>query len=348
MGAAFVRTIRKLEAGSDLTTEDSEQTIATVLRPGTDPDLIARFLTAMAKKQPSTEELVGAVHHLRATATPVLYDGPALDIVGTGGDGHNTVNISTIAALMAAASGATVAKVGNRSATSRCGSADVLEALGIPLNDPDVPARLHSDKFAFLHSQRLHPALARIATVRRHLHFPTIFNLVGPLANPIRVTARVLGTTSRRNQNLLAQTVEKLGDDHTWVVTGHAGADELTTTGTAHILEVSNGHRREFTLDPKRLGLEPSRTCDLSGAGPVGNALLARELLSGRGPLAMRQTCLLNAAAGLHLAGIADGLAHSLELATTALADGAGLRLLHRLTGHSDIAVPQPTLVATQ
>jgi len=348
MSSTLRAATRQVEAGRDLTTTESELALAALLADGTDPDLVAGFLTAMAAKRPTADELVGAVRHLRGVAAPIAYDGPALDVVGTGGDGSSSINISTIAALVAAASGATVAKVGNRAATSRCGSADVLEALGIALEGgDDVPTRLRRDGFAFLFSRAVHPALTRVAALRRRLRFPTILNLVGPLSNPVQLSARLLGAATRADQVLLAQATAQLGDGPTWVVTGHGGTDELTTAGPAHIIAVSGGRTREFTVDPAELGLAAATADELIGGNPIANARVARDVLAGRGTRAVRETCLLNAAAALHIAGLGDDLTTSLDLAVAALTDGAGTRLLDRITVRADALLLQPDLCTT-
>lgn len=322
--------------GRDLSADTAADAVRALLDERAEEAEIAAFLTAMTVKRPGPVEVAAAVRVVRERAAPVAWDGPAVDVVGSGGDGSDSVNISTIAALIAAAAGATVAKAGNRAATSRCGSADVLEALGIPLGPVDlVPELLAAHRFAFLFSPAVHPAIGRIAPIRRRLGFRTLFNLVGPLANPVRLTARLVGAADRRDQMVLAGAAALLGMERTWVVHGHGAMDELTTGGPNLVVAVDGSRLTESVLDPADHGLRPATVEDLSGGGSEQNATAVRRVLSGDAPRPVTDTCLLNAAAALLLAGRAADLGAGLELARGAVEDGRATALVGALAAAS-------------
>ncbi|MCX5382360.1 anthranilate phosphoribosyltransferase [Streptomyces sp. NBC_00083] len=323
---------KQLVLGRDLDAEAAGAAVSVLLAGDTDPLDAAAFLTAMAAKHPSATEVAATVRVILAAARPVQWPGPAVDVVGSGGDGSDSVNISTIAALIAAAAGATVAKAGNRAATSRCGSADVLEALGIPIEPLDqVPALLARHRFAFLFSQAVHPVVGRLAPVRRRLGFRTLFNLVGPLANPVPLGGRLIGAADHRDQEILAQAAAELGMRRTWIVHGHGGLDELSTSGPNRVLTVDGDTAAETKLDPADLGLRPASREDLKGGDTAANAAAALRILAGDAPAPLLDTCLYNAAVVLHLAELAPGLDAGLGLARLATSDGSALALVRAL-----------------
>lgn len=288
-----------------------------VLDGDADPAVLGAFLAALAQRGERAEEVAGVAAALRARMTPFehgLLD--AVDTCGTGGDGLGMVNVSTAAAFVAAAAGARVVKHGNRSVSSRSGSADVLEALGGAVDvDEDVARRaLDATGFTFLFAPRYHPAMRHAAPVRRALGIRTVFNLVGPLANPGVVRRQVIGAPSPALQDLVAGALEELGTDAALVVHGHGGADELTLSGANRVIAL--GDARGEGLDAADLGLAAAPESALEGGGPERNAAIIRDVLGGAaGPV--RDVVLLNAAAALLAAGVAgspeDGVARGAE-----------------------------------
>ena len=331
---------RQLVTRRDLDPEAAEAAVSALLQEAADPLDVAAFLTAMSAKRPCATEVAATVRVILAAARPVAWDGPAVDVVGSGGDGSDSVNISTIAGLIAAAAGATVAKAGNRAATSSCGSADVLEALGVPIEPVErVPALLARHRFAFLFSPAVHPLIGRLAPVRRRLGFRTLFNLAGPLANPVALDGRLIGAADRQDQDVLAEAAALLGLGRTWVVHGHGGLDELTTSGPNRVLVVDGGTVRETTVESAELGLRPAGPDDLRGGGAADNAAAALRILAGTAPAPVLDTCLFNAAAVLHLADLAADLGAGLELARRAVAEARGTDLVRALTAEQPVPV---------
>jgi anthranilate phosphoribosyltransferase len=295
---------------------------------------IASLVTAIATRGPTVDELSGFVQAMRAMSKPVpLSDqerDQLVDTCGTGSDGQGTFNISTAAALVAAAAGVKVAKHGNRGLTSKCGSADVLEALGIPVElSPEMAVEcLRQTGFMFLYAPALHPAMKRVQPVRRALGFRTIFNLAGPLANPAGANAQVVGVFA--GVDLVAESLARLGVRHAFVVHGQDGLDELTLNGISEVAEVREHAIRNFTLDPADAGLQQAPLSALQGCDAGGNAALIEKILQGE-PGPRRDVVLLNAAAALVIAGHAVDFAGGVRCAADAIDSGAGLGLLARL-----------------
>ena len=295
---------------------------------------IAALVTAIATRGPTVDELAGFVQALRAMGQPLpLSDterDELVDTCGTGGDGHGTFNISTAAALVAAAAGVKVAKHGNRGVTSKCGSADVLEALGIPveLSPASAVDCLRQTGFMFLYAPSLHPAMKRVKPIRRALGFRTIFNLAGPLANPAGAKAQVVGVFA--GLDLVADSLARLGVRHAFVVRGRDGLDELTLNGVSEVAEVREHTVRNFTLEAGDAGLQQAPLSALQGCDAMGNASLIEKILQGE-PGPRRDVVLLNAAAALVIAGRAVDFAAGVRCAADAIDSGAGLRLLAHL-----------------
>ena len=290
---------------------------------------IAALLTALAVRGETAEELAGFADTLRSLATPLpLTDAERarlVDTCGTGGDGSGTFNISTGAALVAAAAGALVAKHGNRAVTSKCGSADVLEALGVPvaLSPERAVACLRATGFMFLYAPALQPAMARVAPVRRALGFRTIFNLAGPLTNPAGAPAQLMGVWAESKLAVVAEAMAMLGVRHAYVVHG-GDIDELTTTGPSLLVEVRAGTAgAPRTVFPDQLGLPRATAPELAGGETAAEnaAMLERVLTGEAGP--RRDIVLLNAAAALVLAGLAEDLRAGLACAARAIDSGA-------------------------
>lgn len=297
---------------------------------------IAAFLTALAARDVTAAELTGFADAMRAAAIPIPFSpqerAALVDTCGTGGDASGTFNISTGVALVAAAAGAKIAKHGNRSLTSRCGSADVLDALGVPtvLAPDQAVACLRATGFVFLYAPLLHPAMRRVQPIRRALGFRTVFNILGPLTNPAHAPAQVLGVYSAHLVPLAAQTMAALGVRHGFVVHGDGGLDEIALSGETEIAEVSNGTVRRTTLRPEDAGMKRAPLSVLQGGDANENAAILRAIFAGeQGP--RRDIVLLNAAAALVAAGIASDFRAGVEQAAQAIDSGKATRTLESL-----------------
>jgi anthranilate phosphoribosyltransferase len=295
---------------------------------------IASLLTAIATRGPTVEELSGFVQAMRAMSRPMPITESEreelVDTCGTGGDGKGTFNISTASALVAAAAGVKVAKHGNRSLTSKCGSADVLEALGLSAElEPDKAVEcLRQTGFMFLYAPAMHPALKRVQPVRRALGFRTIFNLAGPLANPAGAKAQVVGVFT--GLSLVAASLAMLGVRHAFVVHGRDGLDELSLNGVSDVAEVREQTVRNFSVEAGDTGLQAAPLSALTGGDAQANAAMIVKILEGE-PGPARDVVLLNAAAAIVIAGRANDFAGGVRCAAAAIDSGAGLRLLARL-----------------
>ncbi len=295
----------------------------------------AAFLVALRAKGETATELAAAARVLRRLAVPVVTGRrPLVDTCGTGGDGSHSLNISTAAALVVASCGVAVAKHGNRSISSRCGSADVLEALGLPLEvEPEVLASLlDGPGFAFLFAPRLHPAMRAVMPVRRALGVRTLFNVLGPLANPAGVSRQVVGVFSAEIQPLVAEALALLGCERAWVVHGEDGLDEISVAAPTRIVEVRDGEVVDsWTLDPASVGVSALGGGELVGGDTRTNASRLAAILRGEEGGAAAEAVALNAAAALVVAEAARSLAEGLEAAREALRHGRGWDTLQRV-----------------
>jgi anthranilate phosphoribosyltransferase len=294
---------------------------------------------ALRMKGETTDELSGLLDAMLSAATLVELDldrPPVIDIVGSGGDGSHSLNVSTIAALVVAGAGGRVCKHGNRAASSRSGSADVLEQLGVALEvSPEAVARCVDEAgVGFCFAPRFHPAMRHAGPPRRELGVPTVFNYLGPVANPAGVRRLVLGVGDPTMAERMAQVLAARGAERALVVHGDDGMDELTTTSTSTVLELADGELRRWTVDPAALGLAPARREDLAVTGPEDAALAAKRVLGGEAGH-HRDIVLLNAAAGLVVAGRAGDLAEGLATAAAAIDDGRAATALERLAALS-------------
>jgi anthranilate phosphoribosyltransferase len=289
----------------------------------------AGFAVALRTKGETITELAAMVRTMLRFATTIDVADGAIDTCGTGGDRAGTVNVSTIAALVAAGAGARVVKHGNRAASSQCGSADVLEALGLPveLGPAGVERCVAEVGIGFCLAQRYHPALRFMGPARRELGVPTTFNFLGPLANPARVRRQAVGVSDPAMAERVLAVLQANGTEHAWVFYGDDGLDELTTTATSTVYELREGAARRFTLDPTELGIPRAEKRDLAGGDSTTNADAVRAVLDGK-PGPIRDVALLNAAAALVVAGRAEGLADALELARVAVDGGAAAGVL--------------------
>lgn len=288
-----------LIAGENLSADAASWAMDEILAGNATDVQLAGFLVALRAKGETVEEIAGLAESMRDRATPIALDTEAVDVVGSGGDRANTVNVSTMAAIVAAAAGARVVKHGNRAASSACGAADVLEALGVALNvkPADQPSVLAQAGIVFLFAPLYHPSLRHAATARRELGIQTPFNFLGPLANPARPVAQAVGIANPRMAALVAGVLARRGT-RGLVFHGDDGLDELTTTTTSDIWLIRDGEIRATSLDPAELGLAPASPADLVGGDVAHNASVVRRVLAGE-PGPVRDIVVLNAAAGL-------------------------------------------------
>jgi len=299
---------------------------------------VGAFITALRIRGETAEIVAGCARAMREKVTPVeTPDREAIDVVGTGGDGAQTFNISTITAFIVAGCGVTVAKHGNRGVSSRCGAADVLEALGVNLavHAAEMSACLREVGIAFLFAPSLHPAMKHAIGPRREIGIRTIFNILGPLTNPAGVRRGLMGVYSRDLAPLMADAMRRLDGKHWFFAHGSDGLDEITLTGPTHMSELKDGEIRTFTLDPAEYGLTYCRPVDLLGGDPQENAAGARKILEGTTTGPRRDIVCLNAAAALVAAGRAADLAAGLTLARTSLDEGRALARLESLIAHT-------------
>lgn len=327
--------LARLLAGHDLDRATAGAAMSAMLSGDITPVQIAGLLVALRAKGESAEELSGLLAGALEAATfvPLTDEERArcVDIVGTGGDGSHSINVSTMAALVVAGAGVPVCKHGNRSASSKCGSADLLELLGVAIEQSadGVAACVREAGIGFCFAPVFHPAFRFAGPPRRELGVPTAFNLLGPMANPGRVKRQLIGVADPRFAEPMVEALRSQGLTHAWVVHGD-GLDELTTTGRSRVLSLADDSITEFVVDPAALGLQPATADDLRGGDPDENALAIRRVLDGdRGP--HRDIVLLNAAAGLVVAGVAPDLPGGLEAAGRAIDDGGARVSLERL-----------------
>ncbi len=326
--------LRSLLAGQDLSQDLARVAMSQVLDGSATPAQIAAFAVGLRMKGEAVDELAGLLDAMLNAAVLVPLD-PALTVIdtcGTGGDGSHSINVSTLAALVVAGAGGHVCKHGNRAASSACGSADVLEALGVTVEiGPEQVARCVADAgIGFCFAPRFHASMRHAGPTRREIGVPTAFNFLGPIANPGRVRRQVVGVSDPAMADRVAQVLQRYGAERAMVVFGHDGLDELSTTAPSTVVELLNGELRRYDVDPASLGLAPATAADLAGGAAATNAALARAVLAGeRGP--HRDIVLLNAAAALTVAGLADTLAEGIERGAVAIDSGAARTALDRL-----------------
>lgn len=335
----FKPLLAKVATGARLTEGEARDAFDALLSGEVTPAQMGGFLMALRVRGESVPELVGAVSAMRGKMLRVAAPTDAIDIVGTGGDGHGTYNVSTLAAFIVAGCGVPVAKHGNRAASSRSGASDVLTALGVRIGLPaDAVARCIRDAgIGFMMAQTHHAAMRHVAPARVELATRTIFNLLGPLSNPAGVRRQLLGVFSREWLEPLAQVLRALGAERVWLVHGADGLDEITTTGPTHVVALEDGAIRQFEITPADAGLEVARLADLKGADPAHNAQALRAVLAGA-PGPYRDIAVFNAAAALVIAGAAKTLAEGATLAAKSLASGAARDRLERLVAASNQA----------
>lgn len=322
--------IDKLMRREDLTSAETASAMEEVMAGRAPVAQLAGFLVALAMKGERAKEIVGLARTMRAQAVPLRRaPGDVFDTCGTGGDRAGTFNISSAAAVVVAACGIRVAKHGNRSVSSRCGSADVFEALDVNVGAaPAVVERcLNEAGIAFFFAPTFHPSMRHATPTRRELGLRTAFNMLGPLTNPAGATRQVVGVPRADWTDLMAHALGQLGSDRAWVVHGADGLDEISTTGHTRVAEWKDGEVHTFYLHPSDVGLPLAAPHALQGGDAAENAKTVRAVLGGR-PGPARDVVLLNAAAGLVVAGAVPSLAAGLEHATAAIDDGSAARTL--------------------
>ncbi len=337
MSADYTVLLNRVVDGGTLDADASAKMFGAIMEGRVHEGQLAAFLTAQSLRGPTIEEIIGAARAMRAAMLTIDAPAMAIDLCGTGGDGLGTLNISTAVSFVAAACGVPVAKHGNRSASSKSGAADVLEKLGVKIDlTPEAAATcLREIGLCFLFAQTYHPAMKHVATVRRALGFRTIFNLLGPLSNPARVKRQLMGVYAKEWIEPLAHVLAALGAEKAWVVHGHDGLDELSTTDITHIAEVANGVVTMRSVSPEDAGIGRASLDDLEGGDAEENANAILRLFAGAlGPY--RDIVLLNTAAALIVAGKASNLGQGANLAAEAIASGAARRKLHKLIALSN------------
>lgn len=328
--------IQKVSTGASLTPDEIRAALEIMTDGHATQAQMGAFLMALRVRGETVDEITGAAQMMRSRMVRVEVAPGAVDIVGTGGDGHGTYNVSTCASLIAAGAGLRIAKHGNRSVSSISGASDVLAALGVKLDvGPAVVARAIAEAgVGFMWAPMHHPAMKHWAPVRAELGIRTLFNLLGPISNPAGVTRQVVGVFDAHWVEPIAHVLRGLGADHVWVVHGHDGLDELTTTGLTDVAELKDGVVSLFQVSPADAGMPMATLADLKGGDAATNAAAIRGVLSGQ-PSAFRDIALLNAAAALLVGGKAGSLREGVELGGTAIASGAAMAALTRLVAVS-------------
>ena len=343
------QALKRLAGGETLGSEDAAAAFGAVMSGEATPAQMAALLMGLRVRGETAVEVAGAARALRAAMLRLETDAPQdlVDTCGTGGGAVGTFNISTAAALLAAGAGARIAKHGNRSFTSKSGSADVLEALGVPMDVPVARLRavLEEAGIVFMFAPAMHPAMRHVGPVRREMAIQTVMNLVGPLANPALAGRQVIGVADPTRLELIAGALAELGTTHSMVVHGEPGMDEVSPLGITKVIELRGKEVERWTIDPERLGFTRIDAADLAGGEPAENARMIEKVLLGKGPRGAEAAVLLNAAAALYVGGLAQSMGEALADARAALSAGKGwdaLGRLRRATAASTSASPQP------
>ena len=333
MPATILRDIiGKVATGATLSTEQMQSALEIMMSGVATPAQMGAFLMALRVRGETVEEITGAARVMRERMLRVEAPPDAVDIVGTGGDGHGTFNVSTCASLVAAGAGVPIAKHGNRSVSSLSGASDVLAALGVKLDVPPavISREIQEAGVGFMWATMHHSAFKHWAPIRGELAIRTVFNLLGPICNPAGVKRQVVGVFSWQWVEPIALVLKNLGAEHVWVVHGHDGLDELTTTGATDVAELKDGKVTVFEITPADAGLAPAKLSDLKGGDAEANAASIREVLAGKkGPF--RDIVLLNAGAAMVVGGRATNLTDGVALAAHSIESGAAARALAKL-----------------
>jgi anthranilate phosphoribosyltransferase len=323
-------TLRRAAEGVVLTEGEAERALETIMEGNAPPAATAALLTALRVKGEAVPEIVGFARAMRRFAANVDAPDGVVDTCGTGGDAKGTINVSTAAAFVASGAGVVIAKHGNRAATSRAGSADVLEALGaeIELTPEQVSRCITESGVGFMFARTHHPAMRFVAPVRAELPFRTVFNLLGPLTNPAGARRQLVGVFSGSYVRPVAEALRDLGAEKALVVHGTDGMDEITVTGKTIVAEVSSGELREYEISPEDFGLLLHSPDGLLGGDAHLNARILRDILTGEERGATRDIVLLNAGAAIHVSGKAETIEQGVRLARDSISEGAAAKAL--------------------
>ena len=327
--------IKRLIAGESIPAAELTAAFDLVMSGDATPVQISALLVGLRVKGETAEEVAAVAKALRNAMVALAATDPdsLVDTCGTGGGSVTTFNISTAAALAAAGAGVRIAKHGNRSFTSQCGSADVLEALDVPIEVPvaRMQKTLTDAGIVFMFAPAMHPAMKHVGPVRRELGIPTVMNMVGPLANPARAGRQVVGVSDPKRLELMAGALCNLGAVHAMVVYGEPGMDEVSPIGPTRVIEVREGRTTEWTIDPAKYGYARIDRGDLAGGPPEENAAIIERVLTGNGPVGAAAAVVLNSAAAIYVSGKAKSFDQAVEAAREAVSSGAGVVALERL-----------------
>jgi anthranilate phosphoribosyltransferase len=322
--------LAKVALKQDLTYDEAKTAIDEIMSGEVSSVMTAAFLTALAVKGETEDEIAGAAYAMRSKAEPFELSTHALDIVGTGGDKSNSFNISTVSGLVAAAAGVTIAKHGNRAASSKCGTADCLEALGVKIDcDKEVMKKsLTDNNIVFFFAQKYHSAMRFVGPVRKEIGIRTVFNILGPLTNPGRADQMVLGVFSEEYVEKIAKALVKLGIKNALVVYGCDGLDEISASSETKVAEVRDFSINTYTIKPEDFGLERVEKSELLGGTPEENAQIARNILQANGTAAQNTAVILNAGACIYVANRGMSMSDAMKKAKETLESGKGYEVL--------------------
>ena len=330
--------ILKLAKKEDLTYEMAEAVMNEIMSGEATPVQMSAYLTALSIKGETIDEITASAAGMRAHCIKLLHNMDVLEIVGTGGDGSNSFNISTTSSLVIAAAGVPVAKHGNRAASSKSGAADVLEALGVNISiPPEKSAQLLKDiSICFLFAQNYHVAMKYVAPIRKELGIRTVFNILGPLSNPAGANMELMGVYDESLVEPLAQVMAKLGVSRGMVVYGKDSLDEISMCAPTAVCEIKDGWFQSYKLTPEQFGYERCDKSQLTGGSPQENAEITKAILEGREKGAKRQAVCLNAGAALYITGKAETIEQGVRMAESLIDDGSALRKLEEFITESN------------
>jgi anthranilate phosphoribosyltransferase len=326
-----------LSKKQDLSYETASSVMDEIMTGQATPVQMSAYLTALSLKGETIDEITASAFGMRNHCIRILHDEDALEIVGTGGDGANTFNISTASAIITSAAGVPISKHGNRSASSKCGSADVLEALGVKIDiSPEKSTQLlHEIGICFMFAQNYHIAMKYVAPIRRELGIRTVFNILGPLTNPAGAKMELMGVYDRELVEPLAQVLKNLGVKSAMVVHGEDGLDEISICAPTFVCELRNGQLKSYTITPEQFGLESSEPSELTGGSPDENAHILRKVLSGEKG-AKRNATVLNCAAALYVAGKASSIEEGIKIIEETIDSGKAMAKLEEFIKRSN------------
>lgn len=330
--------IHKLAKKQDLTYEEAETVMNEIMSGSASPVQMSSYLTALSLKGETIDEITGSASGMRANCIKLLHNMDVLEIVGTGGDGANSFNISTTASIVISACGVPVAKHGNRAASSKCGAADVLEALGVNINvSPEKSQQLLSDiNICFLFAQNYHIAMKYVAPIRKELGIRTVFNVLGPLSNPAGANMELMGVYDEKLLYPLARVMQNLGVKKGMVVYGEDKLDEISISAETKVCEIEGDDLKTYTIKPEDFGYERAEKTELTGGYPSENAEITRNILKGADNGAKKNAVCLNAGAALYIAGKAESIYEGVKMAEECIKNGSAYKQLEKFIQESN------------